>query len=273
MKCDPRYAARFRWLTPAALIFIAVVFGNRYARIPYFLALRALTTLPLPPWLKQAVTSPFSLPLLGDYVFGLALFTSVPIYLSLSVAGIVLGVAALVFTRPCRSGRLALLLALASILALPLVSPYRPAVTVDPAQTSIHVPTQPGPYIGVVKQTQAGLEVRRCDYKLLGWDERDTLYGEEICGERHRYWVYHPISKTSLETVVTVPPDLFGHEVDREHLRTLGVGSSIPKDEALRIVVREPGLSSRRGGWTAFVARHLYGPEDVVVLQGGTHTP
>jgi hypothetical protein len=206
---------------------------------------------------------------LSDFFFNLAFFTSLPVYLGLSLVGIVFGGAALVLARPRRSGRMALLLAQASILALPLVYTYRPAVTVDPTRTRAHVPTQPGPYAQVVKATQVGVELRRCDYTLLGWDGRDVLYGEEICGTRHRYWEYWPMSPTRLRTVDTVPPDLFRQRVDREQLRALGVGSGIPQDEALRIVVGEPGLASRQGEWTAFVARHVYGPEDVVVLRGG----
>lgn len=141
------------------------------------------------------------------------------------------------------------------------------------ARANVHVPTQPGPYTGVVKSTQAGVELRPCDYILYGWDEHDTLYGEEICDERRRYWIYDPLSKTRLATVTTPPPDLFRQEVEREQLRALGVGSRVPTDEALRIVVREPGLASRQGEWTAFVARHIYGPEDVVVVARGAPGP
>jgi hypothetical protein len=60
--------------------------------------------------------------------------------------------------------------------------------------------------------------------------------------------------------------------VNREQLRTLGVGSRVLHDEALCLVVREPGLTSRQSEWTAFVARHIYGPEDVVVVRGGPGT-
>jgi hypothetical protein len=52
-----------------------------------------------------------------------------------------------------------------------------------------------GPYARVVKATQVGVELRRCDYTLLGWDDQDTLYGEELCGERHRYSIYNPVSE------------------------------------------------------------------------------
>ncbi len=269
MKLDPRHAVRYRWLTPAALIFIAVVFGSRYARIPFLLALRALTALPLPSWFGQTVTVLIWPPFLGDFFFNLAFFSSLPVYLGLSLVGVVLGAAALVLARPRRPGRLALLLAQASILALPLVYTYRPAVTVDLTRTRAHVPTQPAPYAQVVKATQVAVELRRCDYSLLGWDDQDTLYGEEICSERHRYWSYYPLSETRLGTVNTVPPDLFRQAVEREQLLALGVGSRVPTDEALRLVVPEPGLTSRQGEWTAFVARHIYGPEDVVVVTGG----
>jgi hypothetical protein len=173
----------------------------------------------------------------------------------------------LALARPAKRERVLVLLGLGAVLAMPLVYTYEPAVVAHLDGGRVTVPTQSGPIAGVVKATQAGDEVRRCDYNLLGWGEQDELYGEESCGTQHRFWVYRPTSDRGLQTVSNVPTNLATEEVSREQLTALGVRSTVPHDERLRIVVREPGLRAREDGRVAFVARHVYGPEDVVVIE------
>jgi len=256
---------RFGWLVTVSLVFIGIVFGSRYAKFPLALVGRTLESMPLKSWLSRLLHRP----VIGFYVSLYPidlLFTSLPVYLALSVTGLALVVAALVLARPGKLGRAVLLLGFLAVLALPFVTRYKPAVVVNPDRVQINVPTRPGPLNGVVKAMQVGAEVRRCGYKLLGWSEQDALYGEEICGMRHRFWVYWPISDRRLQTVSTIPTNFFQQEVSREQLLAAGIHSAVPQDEALRIVVREPGLASPEGWWYAFVARHVYGPEDVVII-------
>ena len=46
---------QFGWLIPAALIFVGVVFGSFYVKIPIALVWRTLEMLPLNPWLLRAL--------------------------------------------------------------------------------------------------------------------------------------------------------------------------------------------------------------------------
>lgn len=260
------YPQRRRWLLPAALVFIVLVFGSHYARLPIGGVYRALWTLSTPRWLRGLFEAPLRGFYIGLWWFDLLFFSRVASYLALSAAGLGLAVAALIWSRPGKLGSGLLVVSLVAILALPAIYRYEPAVTVDPTMARVRVPTQPGPIRGVVKTMQAGMEIRRCDYRLLGWSEQDALYGEETCGERRRTWVVWPMSDARLETVEAVPDDLLREEVSRDALRAAGVRSTIPQDEPLRLAVREPGLASPTGWWVAFIARHTYGPEDVVVL-------
>ena len=256
---------RFQWLAPVSLIFIGIVFGSHYIMFPLALVARIMEKIPLQLWLKQLLRWPFIGFYAALYAINL-LFTDLSAYLALSVIGLALALAALAFARPTQLGRVGLLLGLLAILAMPITRQYRSAVVTSSDSVHIDVPTQPGLLNGVVKAAQVGVEMRRCDYKLLGWSKQDALYGEETCGTHHRLWVYWPMSDSSLQAVSTVPTELLRQEISREELRAEGVRSGVPTDDALRIVVREPGLASQAGGWYAFVARHIYGPEDVVVI-------
>jgi len=260
---------RLGWLVPVSLIFIGVFFGSRYIRFPFALLAQSVDTMPTPLWLSRRLRWLW----LGFFLLYPIdlLFTSLTVYLALSAVGLVLGIAAIAVARPGRLSLGFLLLGLLAIAALPLANRYRPAVTVDPGRAQLRVPTQPGRIAGVVKSAQAGAEVRQCEYKLLGWSKESALYGEETCGTRHRTWVYWPMSDQRLQTVTVVPTDLLQQSVSREDLRTEGVRATIPHDETLRISVRESGMaspenSSQTSAWYAFVARHVYGPEDVVVI-------
>lgn len=256
---------RHSWLVPAALVFVVVIFGSHYARFPLALAWRALASLSLVPWLDRAIERSLTATYFGLYPLHL-LFAGLPIYLALSALGLGLAIAALVLVRPTPVGRIALWLCILAVVGIPAARWYQPAVAVAGNQVVARVPTRPGPVGGVVKAVQAGTEVRRCEVTLLGWSEQDALYGKETCGPRERLWVYWPMSDRRLQTVETVPDDLTGEPVTRQQLVEAGVAARMPGDPDLRIVVREPGLASHEGGWIAFVARHLYGPEDVVVL-------
>jgi len=260
---------RWRWLVPVALSFIGVIFGSRYIKFPVALLAQGVAAMPTPLWLSRRLRWLW----IGFFVLYPIelLFTSLTVYLVLSAVGLVLGIATIAVARPRKLSLALLLLGLLAIAALPFVHRYRPAVTVEPGGAQLHVPTQPGRIAGVVKSARAGAEVRQCEYMLLGWSTESALYGEETCGTSHRTWVYWPMSDRRLQTVTVVPTDLLQQSVSREDLRAAGVRATIPHDERLRITVREPGLASPESGsqgswWYAFVARHVYGPEDVVVI-------
>ncbi len=50
-------------------------------------------------------------------------------------------------------------------------------------------------------------------------------------------------------------------------VRAEGVRPIIEEPNARRVYLQEGSLLSADGYWVALVARHLYGPEDVVIVQ------
>ena len=242
-----------RWLLLLAVAFSWLFFVSRYAYFPLYLLHRTIPGVESLLFGVYAVLYPFDL-----------LFTHLWLYIVLSVLGLVLVIAALVWSRSGWLGRAALLVGLLAIMALPVVYRYQPAVRVEP-EYAAQVITRPGPLVGVVKSMQAGAEVRKCEYELLGWSEsQGALYGKEVCAQQTRIWAYRPLSDEHLHDVPSVPGDVVREIVPRARLD--GVHSAIPLDNSLNLAVREPILVSPERRWYAFVARHIYGPEDVVVI-------
>ena len=146
-----------RWFVWLSAAFIWLFFGSRYLRFLLYLVHQAVPSLePILTW-GSMVLYPL------DW-----LFTYLGIYTGFSVFGLLLGMTAMVWGRPGRQGRIMLVGGLLAILAMPAVYRYRPAVNVEPGFV-MRVPTEPGAIAGVVKSTQTGAEVRRCEYTLLGW--------------------------------------------------------------------------------------------------------
>lgn len=241
----------FVWLSAA---FIWLFFGSRYLHLLLYAVYQAV------PQLEPLLTRVFMILYPLDW-----LFTYLGIYTGLSVLGLVLVLIGMTWGRPGWMGRIALVGGLLAILALPAAYEYTPAVSVEPGYV-MRVPTDPGALAGVVKATQTGAEVRRCEYELLGWSRSEgALYGKEVCGERRLNWVYWPMSDHYERAVSTVPEDL----VRQDAVELVGVHSVYTLD----LVVREPVLTSPDGWWYAFIARHIYGPEDVVVVSASAMVP
>lgn len=245
---------RRQWLPILALVFSWIVFGSRYL---YFLLDNNLDLVAL-------AMTPFLGPIYIILYFPDLLFTRLEVYLILNVLGLGLTLVALIRGCPGRVVRVLLFLGLLAILVLPVLYHYEPAVWTD-SDYAVRVPTQPGLLTGVVKTAQVGAEVRTCKYNLLGWSvSQGALYGEEICGQRTRIWVYWPLSDKRIHTVQSVPDDVSREQVSRSNLE--GVHSILPLDESLISTVCEPVLISPEGWWYAFIARHVYGPEDVIIV-------
>jgi hypothetical protein len=242
-----------RWLLFLAVAFSWLLFVSRYAYFPLYM-------------LHQTIPGTESLLVWGYWLLfiGDLLFTRLWLYLTLSVLGLMLVIAAWAKSRAGWLGRTALLVGLLAIVALPVVYRYEPAVQVEPTYAA-QVITQPRGLAGVVKRMRAGAEVRACEYTLLGWSaSQEALYGEQLCGAKSHLWSYTPLFDDHLREVQTVPPDVVQDVVTRTALE--GVKSTIPQDKSLSLAVQKPILISPEGEWHALVAQHIYGPEDVVVI-------
>jgi hypothetical protein len=241
-----------RWLLVAALLLGGVLFLGQYLALAVMhgLFLIGVPTMPI-------ATLDFA------YLYPLGLLLSNPIIFWMSSA-LVLGLAVLAWAwgRPGRGARVALLLVMLATVATPVVRHYRPAVKPQPGVT-MRVLTLPTLWESPSKGFSVGAEVCRCAYALRGWDDDGNLYYTETCGQQVSEWRYSPASDSRMRLSSSLLNATHRQVVSRpvDHVR-----ASIPGDPQLRVVVREPVLRSPDGAWDAFVAKHVYGPEDVVVV-------
>ncbi len=198
------------------------------------------------------------------------------LFASLLAMGLVLAVVFL--ARPGRPMRVLLALSLMVVIAVPWVYSYQPAVSAAPGYRMLSA-TQPGLIEGVTKHAQQFAEVRPCDYSLLGWGAEDTLYYREQCrGGDARVMAIQPGREECPRPVEGPPPavDAGSKRPVAEWVRspswTQGpdgklVESAGAKPSLIGIKLREGGLASPSGEWVAIVARHIYSPEDVLILK------
>jgi hypothetical protein len=152
---------------------------------------------------------------------------------------------------------------------------YQPAVVAAPGY-DMYWPTQPaGAWDAITKSYQSFVETRTCEYTVLGWSAEGTLYYKETCEDGGpRTWSYAPGSKSEASAVETSPPNLFQQTVPRrailDWVRVPQVRPADAEPSVRRLKVRVDGLASPDGGRVAVVVRHLYGPEDVLVLESET---
>jgi hypothetical protein len=155
-------------------------------------------------------------------------------------------------------------------IAVLLTFRYQPAVITAPGY-EMHWPTRPSPAASVVKSYQRFLELRTCDYTLLGWSAENTLFYQEACRDSlPQVWVYDLEKRDRPHRVETVPLGLAQETVPRnsilEMVRSPGVHPAEAEPRVRSLEVRADGLVSPDGRWIAVVVRHIYGPEDVIVL-------
>ena len=160
-----------------------------------------------------------------------------------------------------------LIIMVLAILAFPWLHRYQPAVVAAPGY-EMQVPTQPGLLGSVTKSAQAAAEIRPCEYTLLGWSIDGMLYYRETCGWGVQIWAYDPVTDSRPRQVAEAPSNLVQEARGVWELDGIRVPGVPPKGEphTRSVVVQGQGMASSDGRWVAAVVRHLYGPEDVVVL-------
>ena len=164
-------ARAYRGALPALALAISfLVFAPRYI-------IKAASVL-LPPSIPAS--SFWFLPVGWAGYLADRLLSSTPIYVGLSLLGLLLIVAALVQARPRWPVGLALWLAAAAIIAYPWVTPYLPAVAAV-LGFEMRWLTRPGLLAGTVKTAQIGAEIKPCSHALLGWTPDGMLYYTQQC--------------------------------------------------------------------------------------------
>ncbi len=250
------------WLTWAALLLSGIFFV-----MPYLL--RVVLAAFQPTRILESPNTLYSF--LAILSFLQIAFNELWLYLLISLLGISLVLAALIWGQPGRITRILLVLTLLAILAFPWFYHYEPAVIAAPGH-DLRWPTEPGLLDGVIKRIQITLERRPCTYTLLGWSADQTLYYQSVCNSTGaQVWAYSLVQQASAQPVTAAPPNL---SVDlRPHsqvLELVQIPSIYPPEaepSTRSISVRDHGLASPAGRWIAIVARHIYGPEDVLIVE------
>lgn len=263
----------------AAAPHLVLILWGLLARLGADWAFRPLSGLP----------TVLSLGLIFPYFYAASLFSRMEQYLAFSTAALVLGLAALIWLAVAerraalRHARFwALALALAVVVALPFLITYEPAVQTAPGWT-LQMVERPGRLDGVVRACGAIMEVRGCQYEPLGWADEETLVYRKWCGGRFLVdlenatseWdpgVPGPPLAYSVPTGRVAP---FEGDVASLYRRTCDPGQCVTPGLAVQRGFPPPGyfpgqfgepLLSPDGRRVAFTARHVYGPEDLLVL-------
>ncbi len=196
-------------------------------------------------------------------------FSYLPIYYIFTIFGIGIILTALTWGKPSRIPKIILLMGFLSILLYPFAFSYKTAVIASDGFT-LFTPTKPDMMTGLAKYAAVAAERRPCSYQLHGWSRDDVLYYESVCGgNAPEFWAY--TVGENAELVKSVPENLI-YEIfpNEEAEEWVYVPNFYPKngERSYRsIVIRQHDALLSNNGDLALIARHLYGPEDVLVLQ------
>jgi len=198
------------------------------------------------------------------------LFSHLGRYLAISAAGILLALAALRFGPRNRVLRAVEALTLVGILAFPCFFHYQPPLVAAPGGLA-YVPTQPGLLDGVVKNAQVAAERVPSTYEIVGWSGDGVLYYQETvkATEATRTWAYTPGKGARPQLVAEAAGIVPTATAEREALLELVRAPTQPErsePSSRPLKIRQDGLASPDGRWAAVVAKHIYGPEDVIVV-------
>jgi len=254
-----------RWLTTVALIVGGLLFVMPYILRVLFAVLQFTPVMDSPNFLYE---------LLGFISFLVILFSEVWGYVLISVVVSSLVLTALRWGQPGRVTRSLLVLTLLAILVFPWFFHYDAAVVAAPGY-ALRWPTQPGWLEGVVKRTQITTEHRPCTYTLLGWSTGPVLYYQAACGNAAiQTWAYNPNTPANAMPVTSAPAQLSvdtrSHSQVLELVRSPSIYPPEAEPSTRSISVRDNGLASPDGRWVALVSRHVYGPEDVIVVSSAS---
>ncbi len=203
-------------------------------------------------------------------------------YVIVSLAALILTLAALTWLaaqerrQVWRRGRFYVLLAACtSVLAFPLLMRYQPVIKAAPG-VELRLVDEPGLLEGVVKSCQAAAEVRECQYEPLGWADAQTLVYRQWCGGRYEMGVWHPGDSQPpqayhLDTDEVSPfdgdLDALTHETCAPSVCVLpALAKREPFEQGYYPGQYEDALFSPDGRWVAFTTKHIYGPEDLLVI-------
>ena len=266
-----------RWLTALACL-LALPF---LTWIPAALVRLAIAVNPNP----KGVLNTLLLCLYAPVFLASLLLSHTARYLLFSIAALVLALAALglLVTRErgqvWRRARFYLLIAcVVSVMAFPLAFRYRPAV--EAAQgVEMRIVNQPGLLEGAVRSCQAHAEVYTEVYIPVGWaDEHTLVYRVHTCDPGPLRLACGHFSNWASGDA---PLWAYDVETGRRAPYTADEGSLTQDTCGFHACIKprldtewffsgrsgsSDGLVSPDGRWIAFTARHVYGPEDLLII-------
>jgi hypothetical protein len=154
---------------------------------------------------------------------------------------------------------------------------YHPAIIAD-VPHALLVATRPEGFLAEIQKRllQQSERSDNCEYTVIGWIDVDTLNFQRVCGSDSQVVSYNTSSDAQVETSVTSSKDLYVQQGDAfSYVRTRSMGPlpngiaqfTVPEHTVRRVILKGPGFYSPDGSQLAFVARHLFGPEDVAVVR------
>ena len=220
---------------------------------------------------------------LGTYpLLSASLLSDVTRYVLLSLAALLLTLVALIWLIARERGQVwrhkrfyLLAVALAAILAFPLLMRYQPAVQVAHG-VELRIVDEPGLLEGVVKSCQAAAEVQGCQYEPLGWTAAQTLVYRKWCDGYYDMDGQHPGDPQPPQAYHLDRDEISPFDGDLDTLSRESCPLSKCVSPALAAEQAFPrgylpgqykdALVSPNGRWVAFTAEHIYGPEDLLII-------
>lgn len=201
------------------------------------------------------------------------LFSNLTIYVLISLIVLISAMAALVWGHKGQLARLSALLVALSVIALPWLFPYEPALEPAPAVT-MKVVTPPLTPIGTfVKMMNVLSQDVPCEYDLLGWSTENQLYYRSECGAKEYVWFVDPeradapVPITALSSDIMPKSGKIRQEVPREEVLEMVRARTIPERSVRELYLRDGSFRSPNGEWIAIKSQHLYGPQDVMLIK------
>ncbi len=150
-----------------------------------------------------------------------------------------------------------------------LVIRYQPALANAPGH-KLWFATQPALLENVPRIIEQITERRTCEYEILGWTDNNTVYYKASCVGGVEFWRYVIDGTSSSEMVLTLPDNLQITVISRKYVlnsvRAVGVHPQKYEPITRPLLLASVGYISPAGERIAFVTQHLYGPQDVIIV-------
>ncbi|MBE2201267.1 MAG: hypothetical protein IAE79_21820 [Anaerolinea sp.] len=144
---------------------------------------------------------------------------------------------------------------------------YRPALMAAP-DYALHNVTEPGWLSGRIKAAQVIIEQTPCTYALLGWQEDGILYYTADCAGNSQTWRYTAATQHT-EIVTQAPTGLYAETAPLSSIVDGVLADVYPRElttVSRGVFIVGDVLPSPDGRFIAVVSRHIYGPQDVLLL-------